>query len=115
MTRREFAEQSKVARKAEKRFNFLWGFFFFGILIGNWLYITIYDPEMPAPFWIAYLIIFLGFLWGNIPFTRYMNKKIQRDAGMECGICQELLDSNSVALAVTTGNCTHCSQKFLAD
>ena len=70
---------------------------------------------MPDPVWIAYGIIFFGFLLVNIPFTLYMAKKIQRDAGMECGICQELLDSKSVALAVTTGNCVHCSQKFLTD
>ncbi len=115
MTRQEFAERAEEARKAEKRFNRLWGVIFFGILIGNWLYLRICDPQMPAAFWALYLVVFFSFLLANVAFTLFMVEKIRRDSGMFCGVCQETLDSNAVSQAIDTGTCGYCSQKFLSD
>ena len=115
MTRREFAERFRTARKAEKRFDFVWTVVFFGVLVGNWLWIRVCDPEMPDSFWIAYMIVLFGFLFGNIAFTLYMAKKFQRDAGLRCTICQKVLDRRAAALALIKGTCSHCSQKFLTD
>ena len=115
VTRREFAERSRAAQKSEKRFSFVWGLVFFSVLIGNWLYLEIADPDFPNSIWILYGAVLFAFLLVNIPFTMYMARKVQRDSGMECSICLELLDKDAAALAVTTGNCVHCSQKFLTD
>mgnify|MGYP003649848798 CR=1 FL=1 len=115
MTRQEFAARSKTAERREKRFNAIWGTVFFGILIGNWLYLQFVDPEWPDSYWIAYMIIFFGFLVGNIPFTVRAVSKIRRESGLECSLCQEVLDKDATALAITTGNCVHCAQAFLSD
>lgn len=115
VTRSEFAERFRRAQKAGKRFDFAWTVVFFGVLIGSWLWVRFFGHQIPDSIWSVYLIVFFGFVLVSTAFARYMARRIQRNAGVCCTICQEILDKRQAALALTTGNCSHCSQRFLTE
>lgn len=115
MTRREFASRLEKFRRHEKRTNRIWGAVYFAILIGNWLWVTLDRTERSDEYWWTYLVLFFAFLFGSIPVASLLTKKLQEEYGIKCTLCNKRLDKNGAELAVTTGNCPHCSQKFLAD
>ena len=115
MTRSEFAERFRSAQKAGKRFDLVWTVVFFGVLIGSWLWVRFFGHQIPDSLWSMYLVFLFGFILASTAFARYMARRIQRNAGVYCTICQEILDRRQAALALTTGNCPHCSQAFLSE
>lgn len=111
MTRKEFAVAAEMMTRRGKWADRLWITIFFGILFGNLAVVRL----IPDHYMLAYLIGFFAFLIANIVFTMRIAKNRSRRAGVICSKCGSTFSKMGIELAIATGNCSNCSEKFLDD
>ena len=111
MTRAEFAKAVADLNKGDKWFWGTWLAAFFFILFAN---IPLAD-RVPEHFEIPYLIGFFTFLIGNLFLIIRISKSRAIRAGLMCHLCGATFTKTGIEMAITTGNCASCSQKFLSD
>ncbi|NOX67913.1 MAG: hypothetical protein GXP15_01890 [Gammaproteobacteria bacterium] len=111
MTRKEFAAAAEKMTRRGRWANRLWLTIFFVILFGNLVVVRL----IPENYAITYLVGFFVFLIANIIFTMRIAKNRSRRAGVICSKCKSTFSKTGLELAIATGNCSSCSEKFLDD
>lgn len=111
MTRKEFAAAAEKMTKRGKWADRLWLTIFFSVLFGNLIVVRL----IPENYMIAYLAGFFAFLIANVIFTMRIAKNRSRRAGVICSKCNSTFSKTGLELAIATGNCSSCSEKFLDD
>ena len=111
MTRLKFAETVKRQQRQDSLFWGIWTTVFFSLLVIN-------IPVMkliPENYSLVYRLLFFAFLFVIIVLTILIVRQRARRAGICCSSCQKPLSSSGIELAIATGNCGFCGQKFLED
>jgi hypothetical protein len=111
MTRKEFAAAAEKMARRGKWADRLWLTIFFGILFANVAIVQL----IPEHFMLAYLVGFFAFLIANVVFTMRIARNRSRRAGVICSKCNSTFSKTGIELAIATGNCSKCSEKFLDD
>jgi ribosomal protein L37AE/L43A len=110
MFKQEFIERSNAAIADSKRFGIVWGTTFFLILIVN----VPLSRMVPKEYSVIYLIGFFGFLFGNMFFLRWMERRRADRFQLRCPNCQQPLLRAAGQMAIATGNCNKCGEAVYA-
>jgi len=115
MTRLEFAQWTKKQGRGDWRVNVA---MMAGLLVGVLTFLA-FVPKMAAnESGVQILAIAIGIalfvvLWAALGIS--ISRRRMRKAGMFCTKCDSLLHTTAISIAIATGNCSICGQKFLED
>jgi hypothetical protein len=114
----ELIENNNRFKKSEKLFNWIFIIIFFGIIIGNIIFITIvvkYYKKGNDPLFIFYTIVFLGFLFIYSLYNNWRIKRKQAKYNLLCPLCKKIFNQNIIPVVIATRNCPHCGKNILEE
>lgn len=104
MTKAEFIERRERFERYSKRFDWIYSAAFMALLIAN----IPFAKSIPKEYNILYLVLFFGFLFGNLWLIVWLAKSRVKKFGMTCPNCSKPLTQTAGQLLVVTGQCCHC-------
>jgi hypothetical protein len=107
MTRAEYFERHRAARRSEVHVGTVWLVMFFAALFAN---VPLVKWVEEAPIWlqVVYGVTLFALLLGNVAAVGWWVRSKPRRFGLLCGNCGADLDGLNGYTAVATGNCGVC-------
>ena len=115
MTRLEFAKAMKQQRRGN---GWIAGLMTTGMIVGIFaiiIFAAAMDtrPSNTQVFAVVFGALLFLLFW--VALGIFVGRRRMRKAGMFCTKCDTLLHTTAISIAIATGNCSICGQKFLED